>query len=265
MFVFVIYYAGAKEKIFVASTPAGIEVKSFIGIALKDSVDFIRWKLVLDENHYSLFCNYGISKPNTTGFYNDGYKVKLSGTIKKENNYYQFINGNKILKAIELNTDLIHLLDADNHLLRGNGGWGYTLNNVQPSGIDRINISAKPVILKDSMTYEGRTPCGVPGLVAPGKLCYKLKWYVVLYTDKEKNEPTTFKLFGIEWRKPEGKKGNWKIITAKDKVIYQLNEKDGKPFIYLLKTDENVLLFADAKGHPLVGDEDYSYSLSRVF
>jgi len=32
-----------------------------------------------------------------------------------------------------------------------------------------------------------------------------------------------------------------------------------------LKTDENVLVFTDDTGKLLVGDEDFSYTLSRVF
>jgi hypothetical protein len=35
-----------KEETFVGSTPAGSLVKAFMGIALADSVDYIRWRLV---------------------------------------------------------------------------------------------------------------------------------------------------------------------------------------------------------------------------
>jgi hypothetical protein len=61
------------------------------------------------DNQYKLQCNYGIGQANTNGFINGGTKVELKGECKKEKNYYQFISGTKTLKAVELNTDLLHL------------------------------------------------------------------------------------------------------------------------------------------------------------
>lgn len=119
--------AGAKEKTYTGSTPAGQTVKSFLGIPLPDSIDFIRWKVTISDNHYQLSCNYGIGKPNTNGFIDGGTKMELSGECKKGENYYQFRNGTKTLKVIQLNEDLLHLLNTDNSLLIGNGGWSYTL------------------------------------------------------------------------------------------------------------------------------------------
>jgi hypothetical protein len=61
-----------------------------------------------------------------------------------------------------------------------------------------------------------------------------------------------------------GKKGTWKIVRGKDgRIIYELKpDNDEKP-TYLLKLDNNVLIFSDAKGNLLVGDEDFSFTLSR--
>lgn len=57
--------------------------------------------------------------------------------------------------------------------------------------------------------------------------------------------------------------GSWKIIAGKNgRTIYQLNDEDGNGFLYLLKLDEHVLVFTDAKGKLLVGDEDFSYTLN---
>lgn len=260
----IVSFTRGKEKIYTGSTPAGIVIKSFLGIPLPDSVDFIRWKLILGDNDYHLQCNYGIGKPNTNGFMSDGKKIKLSGALKKEKNYYQLQNGNKTLKVAELNADLLHLLNADNSLLVGNGGWSYTLNNVKPLGTDQINMTAKQIVLQDSMAFEGRTPCNVPGVIAPGTECYKLKWYIVFYTNVQKNKPGTYKVYGTPYRKAGGKTGNWKIIAGKNgRIIYQLNDDKGNGFLYLLKLDENILVFTDAQEKLLVGDEDFSYTLNR--
>jgi len=256
--------ANSEEKSYTASTPAAPVVRSFLGIPLTDSIDFIRWKITFNSNRYILNCSYGIGKPNTNGFINGGKKVELSGELKKEKNIYHLQNGDKVLKVAELNTDLLHLLDSDNRPLVGNGGWSYAINNMFPLVTDQTNMSAKQTPLKDSMAFEGRTPCGVPGIIAPGALCYKLKWYIVFYADPAINQPTTYRLFGTPYRKEGGLKGTWKIVTGKDgRIIYQLNDKSGKAFINLLKTDENILWFTDQKGKLLVGNEDFSYALNR--
>lgn len=255
--------ASGKENTYTGSTPADTVIRSFVGISLSDSVDFIRWKFILQNNEYQLQCNYGIGKANTNGFINGGAKIELRGEYKKEKNYYQFQNGTKTLKALELNVDLFHLLNTDNSLLVGNGGWSYTLNNIMPSGTDQVSITATPIVLKDSIGFEGRTPCKIPGVIAPGSSCYKLKWYIVLYGNTQINKPGSYKVFGTGWRKEGGRTGRWKIIAGKNgRTIYQLNDEDGNGFLYLLKLDEHVLVFTDAKGKLLVGDEDFSYTLN---
>ncbi len=249
--------AGSKQTTYTASTPAAPVIKTFLGIALTDSIDFIRWKLTLNNNRYTLQCNYGIGKPNTSGFINGGTHISITGNLKKEKNYYQLLNNKYTLKLIELSNNLLHFLDSDNSLLVGNGGWSYTLNNISPALTDEINFISTQTLLKDSMAFQGRTPC-VPGVIPAGKLCYKIKWYIVLYTNAEKNEPAT-------WRAYRGKTGSWKIITGRDgRTIYQLKDEQGNGFLYLVKADENILLFADANGKLLTGDEDFSYTLNRL-
>jgi hypothetical protein len=255
--------AGAKETRYQGSTPAGPVVRSFLGIAPGDSVDFIRWELIILDDKYQLQCNYGIGKPNTNGFIN-GIKIKLSGALTSEKNYYQLTNGKKNLYVSELNTDLLHLLNADKSLLVGNGGWSYTLNSVTPSGTDQVNITAQPAILKDSMVFQGRTPCKVPGIVAPGSECYKLKWLITFYAHTGKNEAGSFRIKGTRWYEQGGKTGNWKILPGKNgRIIYQLNDEKENGFLYLLKLDEQILVFIDATGKLLVGDEDFSYTMNR--
>lgn len=253
-----------QDKIYVGSTPAAPVVRTFLGIPLDDSIDFIRWKFTVRDNRYQLQCNYGIGKPNTNGFIKGGSKIELRGICTKENNYYQLQNGIKTLKVFELNDDLLHLMNADNSLLAGNGGWSYTLNIIAPSGSDKVNITAPPTIVEDSIAFVGRTPCKVPGVLAPGTACYKLKWSIVLYALDSLNSLGRYKLRGTAWRMEDTITGNWKVITGKDRrTIYQLNDAQGKDFLYLLKLDEHVMIFTNAEGNLLVGDEDFSYTLSR--
>ena len=265
-FFFCVSCASSKDTNYTASTPADPLVRTFLGISLTDSIDFIRWNLTFSDNQYTLQCNYGIGKNNTNGFINGGEKLSLSGKFKKEHNNYLLINGRQALKLAILNTNLLHILNTDNSMLKGNGGWSYALNNMTPVANAQTAIVSPKVILKDSMSFEGRTPCGVPGIIAPGMECYKLKWYIVLYGDSQKNEPTTYKVFGTPWRVEGGRKGDWKIIT-KDvgKIFYQLNDEKGTPFINHLKLDDGVLIFTDAKENLLVGDLDFSYTLNRRF
>ena len=265
-FVLLASCANSKETNYTASTPAGSIVRTFLGIPLSDSIDFIRWKLALTDVKYRLECNYGISRPNTNGFMENGQKVVFTGPVKRQGNTYILQNGNAMLKLAELNANLLHILNDDNSLLIGNSGWSYAINNITPSINDQSNISAKQVVIKDSAVFEGRTPCGVPGIIEPGKLCYKLKWLIVLYGNAAKNEPTTYKVFGTPYRVEGGRRGNWKIVTGKNgKIIYQLIDEKGNPFIHLLKLDEGVLIFTDAAGNLLVGDLDFSYTLNRHF
>ncbi len=256
--------ANAEQRTFTGSTPANTVVRAFIGIPLSDSIDFIRWKLVLADNRYELQCNYGISKPNTNGFINGGTKVSLSGGYQKEKNRYYFKNGTKALRAVELNTDLFHLLNEDNHLLVGNAGWSYVLNNITPSAANQVSMMAMPSALKDSMLFEGRTPCNIPGVIAAGRSCYKIKWSIVLYANPKTNEPIVYKTRSTAWRSDGTRKGAWKIITAKNgRTTYRLYDDKDDRYLYLLKLDDNILVFTDAVGKLLVGDEDFSYTLNR--
>ena len=258
--------ASSKGTNYTASTPADPLVRTFLGVSLTDSIDFIRWNLSLTDQKFSLECRYGIGKPNTNGFF-DEKKVVLNGIVKREINNYILKNGNHILKLAELNTNLLHIVNNDNTLLKGGGGWSYVLNNMAPSSSSQFNmITKQQIVLKDSIAFEGRTPCGVPLIIEPGKLCYKLKWYLVLYSNSKK-EPATYRILGTPYRREDGgKRGNWKITTGKDgRIIYQLNDENEKPFIYLLELDQGVLIFTDANGNLLVGDHDFSYTLNRRF
>ena len=264
-FTLLVSCANSKETNYTASTPAAPLIRTFLEISLTDSIDFIRWKLSLTGQKFSLECSYGVSKPNTNGFY-DEKKVLINGIVKRENNNYILENGNHVLKFAEINANLLHILNKDNALLIGTDGWSYVLNNIAPTATNQINLTAKQSVLKDSIVFYGRTPCGDFSINRPSPACIKMKWLIVFYTNK--NEPTTYLLNRSSMLPLEypGKKGTWKIISGQDgRIIYELTpDKETIP-TYLLKLDEGVLIFTDAKGNLLVGNHDFSYTLNRRF
>lgn len=265
VFVLILFYScvNSKEKYYTGSTPVGPVVRSFFEIAATDSIDFMRWKLTITGNRYTITSNYGIGKPNTNGFIKGGKSIQLKGECRQDNKFYTLFKNGKELRLFVLNETLLHLVDSANNLLIGNAGWSYVLNSLSPHATNKINTMVRPANLADSMVYAGRTPCGVPGIISKDDLCYKLKWKLVLYTDTT-NVPATYKVWGTRWRKENGKTGRWKIRTSKDdQVLYELEDERGKLLVRLLKADENILLFTDENERPLTGNEDFSYILNR--
>lgn len=253
-----------KKINFTASTPAGTVVKSFLGIPLNDSVDFIRWKLTLENKRYHLQCTYGIGQPNTNGFINGGKNIVLDGAFTRDQNKITLENDTKVLNVIQLNSNLLHILDEDDQLLTGNGGWSYTLNNIEAVITGEINTTVQEHSLQDSMIFDGRTPCGVPGIVPAGMQCYKLKWRIIFYPGNKNEQEGKYSIIGTAWRNIKRKTGEWKMMRAKNnQLTYRLNDEKGNALIYLLKADENILLFTDSTGKTLVGNEDFSYTLNR--
>lgn len=250
------------SKTYTGSTPAHPVVRHFLGISLSDSIDFIRWKLTVTDNNYTIQCNYGIGKPNTSGFINSGKWVNMNGKLKKERDYFFFEHSNKTLVIAELNNDLLHLLDNNKNLLVGTAGWSYTLSNEKPLHTDQINMASKKTMLNDSMVFQGRTPCIEYENVKHKSDCYKLKWYIVLYADTKTKQPAAYSLRGtvIDHKT---KKGTWTINTSNEgkTIVHLLSEN--KQSLYFLMPDENILLFTDAEGKLLVGDKDFSYTLNR--
>src|SRR5215203_494159 len=86
--VFFLFCTDGKESNYTGSTPAGTIIRSFLGIAFTDSVDFIRWRINLQDGRFSIKCNYGIGKPNTNGFINGGKWITLEGGLEKKQNIY---------------------------------------------------------------------------------------------------------------------------------------------------------------------------------
>lgn len=255
-----------KELGYVGSTPAGSVVRSFLDIPLTDSIDFIKWKVVVKDDTYHLNCQYGIGKPNTNGFINGGKGITLTGALKKQGNYYQLYTGNKSLRIVELNANLIHFVDGNKNPLVGTGGFAYTLSREQPVLTDKVNLISRQHIVTDSIAFHGRTPCGEFSINEAGRNCVRMKWLIVFNVDGRTHEPTTYLLNRSASHPLEypGTTGRWKIINGRDgRIIYALTPNGATTPTYLLKLDENIVAFTDQKGNLLVGNQDFSFTLSR--
>ena len=259
LFVFASSMFG-KEVSYTASTPAGKQIRNFLGINQSDSIDFIRWHLkVIDAKQFTLSCSYGLSKPNTNGFVHEK-KIAFSGTINRKDDVISLNHDGKKQGLQILNDNVLHLLNNDGTLMAGNGGWSYTLNAMTQVATQKVNLKTQAVSFKDSILFEGRTPCkGIEEMML-GKTrpeCYKKKWLVYLY----KNAPTsgTYRIGSTAG----AYKGKWKLKEdAAGKTVYTLELNNGRT-LNLLHVDNNIVYLMNPKGELMVGDHDFSYSLNR--
>ena len=265
LFVFLWVLSGvssfAKEMNFTASTPANREVRDFLMISQGDSIDFIRWKLkIVNLKEFDLSCSYGISKPNTNGFI-DEKKVQIKGIVNFSDRTLTLNHHDKSLSMQVLNNNIVHLLNKDGSMMVGNGGWSYTLNSIKPVPDGELKFKSKNAIFKDSIVFEGRTPCRGIEELTEGRTrpeCYKKKWLIYLYKSSPSASSGTYKIGSMT-----SKKGEWKLKEGRSgQIIYSRDLKNGHR-LDLLQTDENIVYIMDENGMIMVGDHDFSYSLNR--
>ena len=122
--------------IFVASTPCGAIAKPLLGIPAGVDCERIQWKLSLLRQNitdsagiWMLSGIYGLTALGTPGFMNDGKQVEVSGRWITVNGIYRLTTGKPgiSLSFLKLGDRLLHLLDANGHLMIGNASWSYTL------------------------------------------------------------------------------------------------------------------------------------------
>jgi len=257
---------GQHKKTYVGSTPCHQVVRNFLEIPFADSIDFIRWKLEMEQGSFKLQCKYGISKAGTPGFV-DEKKVAFEGEAVHTGDHYYLRYKGKKFSILEVNSNLLHLLDQNNNMLVGNGGYSYALNNTDPVKTDEFNIHPAKSTVKYPLVFEGRTPCQEIAMLLDlhkTEACNKMKWYVIFYADSVTGKPSYYLKGGMGYRKETMERGKWQIITGKDgRIIYKVNPDDGAYSLYLLKGDDNILFFIDPSGRLLTGNEDFSYTLNR--
>lgn len=272
--------------ILVASTPCDEEIKSILEISADTKIDFIRWELSLSnndsENHtFLLNINYGESQPNTLGFIKGGEKMSIHGSYSSSNgtanakSYVYHLKSSQLngeLLIAKLNSNLWHLLTSRGDLMKGNGGWSYTLNrkNVVPDSSFEFPVHSMPATdSRPQIIFEGRTPCTKIAKdknldVTPD--CFKIKWKIILDRDPDTGEPTTYTLTRTGHRQSETT-GKWSIkngIPSNPHVnVYSLDPQvPGKSISFVLG-DENVAFFLDNNNAPFIGNNNFSYTLNR--
>lgn len=272
---------------FTGSTPGDKSIKSLIGIPTNDSIDFMRWELVLGEMNQPFFVlnlNYGLSKPNTSGFQPGDKTMTIRGTYESRHLKTDSFNGevydlissdftNDTISLVKIGNRALHILERGNSLMVGNGGWSYTLNLS-----DRPDEEASPLItlvsaaniLNDTsleVIFDGRTPCSEIAMAFnfnPPRECLKLKWRLTLYRDTVTMEPSTYKLQRTNIRDTGIATGKWTVYCHSDStVIYKLDPDKPDNSLLLLAGDENVLFFLDKDYRLFPGNDNFSYTLNR--
>lgn len=262
-----------------ASTPGDSLIKTMLNIEQGFPVDFIRWRLLIQpENQtFELNIDYGLSQPNTLGFTVDGQKKSVQGTYQVHSSprgeVYQLKSeaAKVTFSFLKLTEDLYHLLDGEQHLLLGNGGWSYSLNR-KGAGKSKAKLPALATAATLSKStplvtiFDGRTPCSELAQdynIPVSNECFKLKWRLTLYRDSITLKPGAYTLNRV-YRRASPIEGTWKIVQKGEAVIYQLHPKDSRDeALQFLVGDENVLFFLDKEQRLLVGNEDFSFALNR--
>ena len=258
----------------VGCTPADTGIRKTFNIRADIPVDFIRWELHLKDNKFELELDYGESQPNTMGFKPDSIKTKLTGeySVSKSQNYNSEIFtlhseqlGNDLL-LLKINNNIYQVLESDLSLMTGNGGWSYTLNNINLQMNDLTSIHfLPPGTGTNQLIYDGRTPCqefsaAYKFVVPPG--CFKLKWRLILNFDPITHLPTTYNFRHYD------SAGKWVITKGTPKnpeaIIYTLSPDNPNRSISFLRANDNILYFLDKNLEPLVGNKDFSYTLNQI-
>jgi len=177
----------------------------------------------------------------------------------------------------KLSDDVLHALNPDRTLAVGTAGWSYTLNRssaaekaIPPSAeLGRPSVSYKLTPLASGPTvfgiFEGRTPAmGIARelKIDTGGDRTKCKWRVTLYQDPKTKAPTTYKVEN-SFLRDQRREGTWSVENRDGAVVYHLAATKTEADLYLQKGDDNVLFFLGQDRKPLVGNADFSYTLSR--
>jgi hypothetical protein len=128
--------------VYEGSTPCGDMHRSLLGIPVKDSCEFIKWKFTFyhamgaQTSRFTMQAEYGLTQPNTQGFSRSS-KEESSGHWSTQKGipsnqqatiYLLVTTTNDSMSFIELNKEMLHPLDGSGRLMIGNAAWSYTLS-----------------------------------------------------------------------------------------------------------------------------------------
>lgn len=131
------------RDVYEGSTPAGAFIKSALKIPTDVTCEFIKWKVSISNSQagvgtFNASLWYGESQPNTNGFKNGGHWLQFYGKYKTRNGDNKFRSRqvielhsstlNQSISLLKINDALFYILDKNDNLLIGNGGFSYVLN-----------------------------------------------------------------------------------------------------------------------------------------
>jgi hypothetical protein len=284
--------------VFQGNTPCSAQARPLPQIPSDSDCEQMIWILVLYQDPqtkmpttYQLNSAYGLPKPNTNDLVGGGTPIVMEGiwTITTgtktdpDATVYQ-INPDDpqtTVSFLKVNENLLHVLSSEKTLLVGNGAWSYTLNRMEdqslaqaadpnsfPEPPTRPPLPPMPVGSSIFGVFDGRTPCHelvielLKTTSFPG--CLKIKMQLTLYQNAATGAPSTYLYMGTSTYR----EGTWEIVRGMDgdseARIFQLHLDDGQPPVSFRNVDENHLYLMDRDLNLLVGNELFSYTLSRV-
>jgi hypothetical protein len=289
---------------FLATSPCDDVSKPLLRIPASANCELIKWRLILHQDPstlapsaYKLTYTYGSPRQGTLDFAQGETKVEREGRWSvvrvtetgPGKTIYQLDpdKPSESVSFLKLDHNLIHLLDRGGSLLVGNAGWSYTLNRAGDHGrhVQQALQVSIPAVQSDPQAastpppapaaavvgaFVGRSPCrevAAQMSKTVGADCIKVKWELTLYQDPVRLTPTTYKLRGTFYRERIGE-GRWTIVrgtgTDPAAVVYQLDPDKPQGSLFLLRADDNILLFLDRDRNFLVGNSNFSYTLNRA-
>ena len=279
---------------YVGSTLCDGGIREFLGgLGTNAECHYVQWQLTLMTNQgaeptFALKARFYVPEKGNPNQSAEGPEVNVRGKWKptpktgSDRGGYRLATGEpeRSVSFTQVSEYSIHLLNTDGTLANGSGGWSYTLHRAdraEPQVEAAVARTVPDMSYKISAlakgsdvfgVFEGRTPChGIAGeLNMPQHAgCTKAKWRVTLYQEPTTKRPTTYKVEGTLFRRTP-REGKW-VLNSENRdpgvSVYELRGAGGEPSIRLLKADDNVLFFLNAKGEPMVGNADFSYTLHR--
>jgi hypothetical protein len=165
-------------------------------------------------------------------------------------------------------------------LMVGTGGWSYSLNRADRAEKpgDKNRVTDRPAYKISPMAtgptvfgvFEGRSPCrGISRHLrrVEDDGCLKAKWRLTLHHDPQTLAPTTYKVEGtLYWQ--GAREGTWTKLRGtkpdSNAILYRLEASQSEPPLLFLQGDKNVLFFVDENHNPLIGHDEFSYTLNRA-
>jgi hypothetical protein len=288
----------ALHGVFEGNTPCSALARPLPQIPADTNCEQMIWKLILYQDPetgaptiYRLKSAYGLPKQNTNDLVGGGTPIEMegkwtitTGTRTDPDAVVYQINPNDLqttVSFLKVSANLLHILNSEKSLLVGNGAWSYTLNRMDNQNLALVEPAPNsfpdpptrpplpPVPAGSSVfgVFEGRTPCYEVVVevmeITPVPGCLKIKWRITFYQD-DTGTPSTYLSMGTS----TFREGSWTIIRGLDgdteAVIYQLQLDNGQEPVSFLQVDENNLFLMDRDMNLLVGNQLFSYTLSRV-